>query len=275
MISNPKVLIIDDELDFVVALQAMLEAKSFAVTTACTRTQAQGLLKVERPDVLVLGTITPRGEAFRLHQWLKQNAKLRDVPILVLDAPLEQRVIRGWLMDEIRMLEAEDLIAKPVEPELLVARIERLLERLIKKIKVLVADDHTVVREGISAMLTLQKDIEVVGQARDGQEAVEKVRLLSPDVVVMDVIMPNMDGLEAAGQICRECPWVKVLILTQYDTGENVLTATRAGAYGFIPKSSAASQLVSGIRSVFGGDYYMVPMATRALVEEERRHSKN
>ncbi|HEX77849.1 MAG TPA: response regulator [Dehalococcoidia bacterium] len=275
MANEPKILIADDELDFVVALQMTLEGSGYRVATACNRPQAQEMIRAERPDALILGTLMPRGEAFRLHQWLKQSSKFKDLPILVLDAPLEKRTLKGWLMDEIRLLEADDLVAKPVEPASLVERMEKLLARARHRIKVLVADDHTVVREGICAMLALQRDMEVVGQAIDGRDAVEKARLLSPDVVVMDIVMPKMNGLEATGQICKECPWIKVLVLTQYEEDENVLTSAREGARGFIPKRAAASELVAGIRSVFDGEYFMVPSATKALVERARGRSQN
>ncbi|GAI07018.1 unnamed protein product, partial [marine sediment metagenome] len=114
----------------------------------------------------------------------------------------------------------------------LVPLIQALLERAIKRIKVLIVDDHTVIRDGIRAVLTLQKDIAVVGEAMDGKEAVGKTLQLLPDVVVMDIIMPVMNGLEATKRICKERPQTKVLMLTQYDDEENILMAEQVGAYG-------------------------------------------
>ena len=261
---SKKILIADDEPAFTVALQMALEAKYYQVTTVSNRAQAQEKVGVEEPDVVILGTMTPRGEAFLLHQWLKQDPRLTDLPILVIDAPPEKRLIKGWATDEGLRLEAEDYVSKPIEPAVLVPRIERLLDKATKRIKVLVVDDHAMVRDGIRAVLTLQRDMEVVGEGLDGKDAIEKTLQLSPDVVVMDIVMPVMSGLEATKHICRECPKARVLILTQYDDKENMLTAGEAGAYGFVPKRAASSQLVAGIRSVYGGTRFLEPFATES-----------
>jgi DNA-binding NarL/FixJ family response regulator len=126
----------------------------------------------------------------------------------------------------------------------------------VKRIKVLVVDDHTLVRDGIRALLALVADVEVVGEATNGMEALQKVRQLEPDVVLMDLAMLVMSGLEATRQIARECPQTKVLILTQYDDEENMLVAKQTGARGFIPKRAASSDVVTGIKSVFAGHYF-------------------
>jgi DNA-binding NarL/FixJ family response regulator len=121
---------------------------------------------------------------------------------------------------------------------------------------VLVVDDHAVVREGICALLSLQKDMEVIGEAVDGRDAIDKVQRLMPNVAVMDIVMPVMSGLEATKQITAECPETKVLILTQYDEEENMFVAKQVGAYGFIAKSAASSDLLTGIRAVGEGRYF-------------------
>ena len=126
----------------------------------------------------------------------------------------------------------------------------------MKKIRVLITDDHTMVRDGICAVLTLQKDIEVVGEAVNGQDAIEKVKRLMPNVALMDIVMPVMSGLEATKRITQECPETKVLILTQYDEEENMFVAKQAGAQGFIPKKAASSDLLNGIRAVATGRYF-------------------
>lgn len=262
--NSKKILIVDDELAFTTALQMTLEAKSYQVTTASNRAEAQEKVGKEEPDVVVLGTVVPRGEAFLLHQWLKQDPRLKDLPILVIDAPPEKLLIKGWTTDEGLRLTAEDYVSKPIEPAVLVPRIERLLDKATKRIKVLVVDDHAMVRDGLRAVLTLQRDMEVVGEALDGKDAVEKALQLLPDVVVMDIVMPVMSGLEATKHICRGCPKARVLILTQYDDKENMLTAGEAGAYGFVPKRAASSQLVAGIRSVYGGTRFPEPFATES-----------
>lgn len=129
-------------------------------------------------------------------------------------------------------------------------------------------DDHSIVVDGICALLELAKDIEVAGEASNGSEALEKVRKLMPDVVLMDIAMPIMDGLEATRRIHKEFPRVKVLVLTQYDDKEYVFPVIEAGASGFISKTAASSELVSGIRSVYEGDSFLSPTAARILVED-------
>jgi DNA-binding NarL/FixJ family response regulator len=137
----------------------------------------------------------------------------------------------------------------------------------MEKIRVLVVDDHTVVREGICALLGLAGDIEVVGEADNGREALDRVRELVPDVVLMDVAMPTMDGLEATRRIHREFPQTKVLALSQYDDREYVFSIVEAGAQGFISKTAASSEVVSGIRAVHRGDSFLSPSVAKLLVE--------
>jgi len=249
------ILIIDDELDFVEAFRMTLEAKSYAVLTACSKAEAEEVMKVE-PNVVVLGTIAPAGQAFSMHQWLKQHLRYKDIPLMVIDAHGEEWFSRGWRKHEGMQMVAEDYISKPIEPAALVPRIQRLLEEATRRIRVLVVDDHTMVRDGICAVLALQRDMDVIGEAVDGQDALKKVLRLLPNVALMDIVMPVMSGLEATKQITKECPQTKVLILTQYDEQENMAIAKQAGAYGFIPKKSASSELLSGIRAVGGGSYY-------------------
>lgn len=256
MEKKAKILVIDDEPEFTADLQAALEAKDYQVVTACNSEQARKTVRQERPDLIVLGTIVPRGDAFSLHQWLKNDPVSRDLPLIVVDAPVEKRLIKGWLMQEGLQLQAEAYVSKPIESASLVPRVKKLLDRAIARIKVLVVDDHPVVREGIRALLSLQKDIDVIGEAVDGQDAIEKVRRFAPNVALMDIVMPVMSGLEATKRISKECPQVKVLILTQYDEEENMFVAKQVGAYGFIPKRAASSDLMSGIRAVSTGGYF-------------------
>jgi two-component system response regulator NreC len=140
----------------------------------------------------------------------------------------------------------------------------------MEKIRVLVVDDHTIVRDGIRALLGLAGDIEVVGEAENGREALEKVRELVPDVVLMDVAMPTMDGLEATRRIHREFPQTKVLALTQHDDREYVFSVVEAGAQGFISKTAASAEVVSGIRAVYRGDSFLSPSVARLMVEHYR-----
>ena len=138
----------------------------------------------------------------------------------------------------------------------------------MKKIKILIVDDHTLVRDGIRALLGLIADVEVVGEAINGKEALEKVDQLVPDVVLMDLAMPIMGGLEATRRIRRQFPATRVLALTQYDDGEYVIPIIEAGARGFVTKMAAFSELASAIQSVHKGDSFLSPSAAAAVVEE-------
>lgn len=136
------------------------------------------------------------------------------------------------------------------------------------KIRVLVVDDHTIVRDGICALLALAGDIEVVGEAANGSEALEKVKELQPNVVLMDIAMPVMGGLEATRRIRREFPRTRVVVLTQYADKEYVFPIIEAGASGFISKVAASSELTQGIRSVYRGDSFLSPSVAKLLVED-------
>jgi DNA-binding NarL/FixJ family response regulator len=135
-------------------------------------------------------------------------------------------------------------------------------------ISVLVADDQALVRGGFQLILDAQDDIEVVGQAENGREAVALVRQLRPDVVLMDVRMPVLDGIAATRHIVSEELPTKVLVLTTFDNDEVVYDAMRAGASGFLLKSAPPARLVEGVRVVAEGDSLLAPTITRRLVEE-------
>lgn len=138
------------------------------------------------------------------------------------------------------------------------------------RIRVLVVDDHAIMRDGIRALLSVHDDIEIVGEASEGKEAVEKARELVPDVAVMDIAMHGMDGLEATRRIIKKNPRTKVLILTQYDNKEYILSAIKAGAAGYVPKRALGSELVLAIRAVHHGDSYLYPSAAAAVIEGYR-----
>ena len=121
----------------------------------------------------------------------------------------------------------------------------------MEKIKVLIADDHRVVREGLAAILKMKDDIHIVGEAQDGMEAVEKVKSLVPDVVLMDVSMPRMGGVEATRQIKREFPHIGIVALTMYDEQQYIFDLVRAGATGYLLKDSESSQIVAAIRAIY------------------------
>ncbi|OGO03126.1 MAG: hypothetical protein A2Y72_02245 [Chloroflexi bacterium RBG_13_53_26] len=137
----------------------------------------------------------------------------------------------------------------------------------MQKIRILVVDDHTIVRDGICALLSLAADMEVVGEAANGQEAMEKVKELAPDVVIMDIAMPLLGGMETTRRIRKQFPGTRVLALTQYADKEYVFPVIEAGAHGFISKTAASSELVVGIRSVYRGDSFLSPSVAKLLVE--------
>ncbi|MFP3898995.1 MAG: response regulator [Dehalococcoidia bacterium] len=139
------------------------------------------------------------------------------------------------------------------------------------KIRVLVTDDHAIVRDGVCALLALTDDIEAVGEATNGREALEMVASLSPDVALMDIVMPLMDGLEATRRLRKEFPETKVIVLTQYEDRDYVIPAIEAGASGFISKAAASSELTSAIRSVYRGDSFLSPSIARLLVDDYRQ----
>ena len=141
------------------------------------------------------------------------------------------------------------------------------------KIRILVVDDHAIMRDGIRALLSLHDDVEIVGEASEGKEAVDKAAELSPDVVMMDIAMAGMDGLEATRRITKKNPKIKVLVLTQHDNKEYILSAIKAGAVGYVPKRALGSELVSAIRSVNGGDSFLYPSAAAALINDYRHQS--
>jgi len=141
----------------------------------------------------------------------------------------------------------------------------------MRKITVLVVDDHIIVRDGICTLLALAGDMEVVGEAANGREGLEKVGKLLPDVVLMDIAMPIMGGLEAIRRIRKEFSETKILVLTQYDDRDHVFPAIQAGANGFISKTAASSELTSGIRAISAGESYLSPSIAKLFVEDYQR----
>ncbi|GGP38744.1 response regulator [Streptomyces calvus] len=138
-------------------------------------------------------------------------------------------------------------------------------------IRVLVADDQQMVRQGFTVLLNTQPDIEVVGQAVDGLDAVAQVAELAPDVVLMDIRMPELGGIEATARITTATPHIKVLVLTTFDLDEYVYEALRAGASGFLLKDASADQLAEAVRVVAAGDALLAPGITRRLIAEFSR----
>jgi len=133
---------------------------------------------------------------------------------------------------------------------------------------VLLAEDHTIVRKGLRSLLDAEVDIEVVGEAEDGREAVEKVHQLQPHVVLMDITMPLLNGLEATRQIKKLSPETKVLVLTVHTNEEYIFRTLQAGASGYVVKQAAPAELISAIHSVCQGDSFLSPAISRKVIEE-------
>jgi DNA-binding NarL/FixJ family response regulator len=141
----------------------------------------------------------------------------------------------------------------------------------VSPIRVLIVDDHAILRDGIRALLSLSDDIEVVGEAADGAEAIEACRKLEPDVALMDVAMPGLGGLEATLAIRREVPRTRVLVLTQYEDREYVARFLKAGVSGYVLKRAAGAELAAAIRSVHRGGLVLDPGIARAALDEAPR----
>jgi DNA-binding NarL/FixJ family response regulator len=138
----------------------------------------------------------------------------------------------------------------------------------MERIKVLIVDDHRVVREGLSAILQSKESIHVLGEAQDGQEAVEKARSLLPDVILMDVSMPKMTGVEATRIIKREFPHIGIIALTMYEEQQYIFDLVRGGATGYLLKDSDSEQIVKAIQSVYRGESLIHPAVASKILAE-------
>ncbi len=140
-------------------------------------------------------------------------------------------------------------------------------------IRTLIVDDHPVVREGLRALLAIQPDMEVVAEAADGFEALQRVRELRPDVILLDLLMPRLDGMAAIVEIKRELPNACILVLTSYAEDDKVIRAIKAGALGYLLKDSTPHELLGAIRTVARGGASLPPAIARKLIGEFTRHS--
>lgn len=142
------------------------------------------------------------------------------------------------------------------------------------KIRVVVVDDHTLIRQGTVGLLESQPDIEVVGQAGNGQDAIAAATELAPDVVLMDISMPGISGLNATREIKARCPSVQVLILTIHDREDYLYQALRAGASGYVLKGADVQDLLAAVRSAHRGEVYLYPSVTKTLVSDYLRRAR-
>lgn len=141
----------------------------------------------------------------------------------------------------------------------------------MEKIRILLADDHTLVRSGIRALLEAEPGLSVIGEAEDGRTAVALACQLKPDVVLMDIAMPLLNGLEATRQLKQQSPQMRVLILSMHDNEEYIRQALEAGAMGYLLKDTTAGELISAIRSVYRGEAVLSPAITRLVIEDYLR----
>ena len=144
-----------------------------------------------------------------------------------------------------------------------------------KKIRVLLADDHKILRQGVRMLIDSQADMEVVGEAKTGREAIEEARRLKPDVVVMDVSMPELNGIEGTRQICDEMKHTRVLALSMHKDAVYVREILRAGARGYLLKDSEDDDLVRAIRCVQRGEAFLSPAISDAVLNDYRKHVSN
>lgn len=143
------------------------------------------------------------------------------------------------------------------------------------KIRILLADDHSVVRQGFSAILRTQEDMDVIAEATNGREAVEKALALKPDVIVMDVAMPELNGIEATRRIQEEAPRSRILALSMHKDAVYVREILRAGARGYLLKDAIDTDFISAVRAVARGDGYISPAVSEAVLSDYRRHVTN
>lgn len=144
----------------------------------------------------------------------------------------------------------------------------------MSKIKVLLAEDHTIVRKGLRSLLDNETEIQVVGEAEDGQQAIQKTVQMRPDVVVMDITMPVLNGLEATRQIKKLYPQVKVVVLTVHSTEEHIFQILRAGASGYVVKQGAVNELIQAIQTAYRGETFLSPSISRQTVDEYGRQAE-
>lgn len=137
-------------------------------------------------------------------------------------------------------------------------------------IRILIADDHAIVREGLRTLIRSQSGMKLVGEASDGSQVVEKARALQPDVIVMDLVMPRKDGLEAIKEIMDKNPQARILVLTSYGEDEKVYAAVKAGALGYLLKNSPPKELVQAIRDVYRGQPSLQPSLALKVIREQK-----
>ncbi len=143
------------------------------------------------------------------------------------------------------------------------------------EIKVFLSDDHTIVRDGLKVLLEAEKNISVVGQADNGRDAVQQVQKLEPDIVIMDIAMPGLNGIEATQQILESCHSTRVIILSMHSSKEHIFRALQAGAQGYLLKESAGQEVVKAVHSVYSGKRYTSERITESVIDSYAQQNKS
>jgi NarL family two-component system response regulator LiaR len=146
---------------------------------------------------------------------------------------------------------------------------------MTETIHILIADDHAIVREGLRALIDTERGMELVGEAADGFEAVLQARLLQPDIILLDLVMPRKDGIEAISEIKQENPEARILVLTSFAEDDKVFPAIKAGALGYLLKDSSPQELLQAIREVYRGESSLHPTIARKVISELNRPPEN
>ncbi|MGA3086490.1 MAG: response regulator transcription factor [Thermodesulfobacteriota bacterium] len=139
---------------------------------------------------------------------------------------------------------------------------------MAEKIRILLADDHQILREGLRYILDTQADMKVIGEASDGRQAVKEAKRVNPDVLIIDIAMPELNGIEAARQILALYPSIKIIILSMHYSTEHIYQALQAGAMGFLIKDAAGKELMQAVRAVYGGHRYLSERVDEILIED-------
>jgi len=142
-------------------------------------------------------------------------------------------------------------------------------------ISILIVDDHKMVREGLKVFVAMIPDMQIAGEARDGSEAVEMAALLKPDVILLDLVMPKMDGIEAAQKICQQNPQARILMVTSFAEDERVMAAIQAGASGYLLKDSSPQELETALRAISRGESYLPPNLACKVIQSINRPTRS